>query len=188
MVQPSCTAVVPRIAAVTAREPYDKRARLRRSTSPCPSAASTRAAQPDLLGTRSIDGREAIGVVTSAAQLQPLLDGLRTAGNLRHFFPTDRVELWLDQQALVPLAVRVTASADADRRTWQGNRSIDTAGRAAAGARAAPRGDQRDRRRRPLPAPPAEASVRDAGFEATVDDTPAARIRPSIPAGLAPSR
>jgi hypothetical protein len=65
-------------------------------------------------------------VAATAAQVAPLLSALvpagsgqpATAGNLRALHPADRVELWLDETALVPLALRVSAAATGERRAW----------------------------------------------------------------------
>ena len=189
-VQASCTAAVPRVAAVTSREPFDAGTPAPLDLA-VPVGSFDRASQPELLGTRTIDGRDAIGVVTSAAQVQPLLDGLRTAGNLRHFFPTDRVELWLDQQALVPLALRVTAAADADRRTWQVNHGYaDEPGAALLDVELQRVAVNQAVGAERFPAPPPGASSRDAGFVGAIDEASrAAQVRPATdPPGLVPSR
>lgn len=88
-----------------------------------------RSPEPTALGTRTIDGHDAVGVEVSAAQVAPLLDGLRPAGNLRQFHPSDVVALWLDAQRWTPLQIQVRASDDPDRRTWATNRGyVDEAG------------------------------------------------------------
>ena len=189
-VQASCTAAAPRVAAVSGREPFDAGTPAPLDLA-VPVGSFDRAAQPELLGTRTIDGREAIGVVSSAAQVQSLLDGLRTAGNLRHFFPTDRVELWLDQEALVPLAVRVSAASDADRRTWQVNHGYaDGAGAVLLEVELHRVAINRAVDPTRFPAAPAGASTRDAGFVGSIDEaTAAAKVHPSAdPAGLPSSR
>jgi tmRNA-binding protein len=81
-----------------------------------------RSPEPTALGTRTIDGHEAIGVEVSASQVAPLLDGLRPAGNLRQFFPSDVVSLWLDAASWTPLRFEVRVSDDPDRVTWAINR------------------------------------------------------------------
>ena len=72
------------------------------------------------MGTRRVAGRSATGVATTAAQVAPMLAGLAPpgAGNLRSLHPSDRAELWLDTQRLVPLALRVTAAPTDERRAW----------------------------------------------------------------------
>lgn len=114
--QPDCTAQVD-LRAVVGREPFDQG-----SPAPLDLVLPVRsflgAADPPTAGRRTVAARDAIGVHASAAQAGPLLDGLRTAGNWRALHATDEVTLWLDEAALVPLAVRVVASDDPDRARW----------------------------------------------------------------------
>jgi hypothetical protein len=77
-------------------------------------AAST----PAGLGTRTIAGRRAVGVAVTAAQMGPFLDGLSIGGHLRAVHPGDPVELWLDDEHLVPLEVTVRAADDPGRARW----------------------------------------------------------------------
>ena len=78
----------------------------------------------DLRGLKSGTLRIAIGTAEKYV-VAPLLAGLAPAGagNLRALYPADRVELWLDQAALVPLAVAVTAAPGEERRAWAAARS-----------------------------------------------------------------
>ena len=88
-------------------------------------AASTLAG----LGTRTIAGRRAVGVTVTAAQMGPFLDGLSIGAHLRAVHPGDPVELWLDDEHLVPLEVTVRAAGDPDRARWaSGQGSTDRAG------------------------------------------------------------
>jgi hypothetical protein len=81
------------------------------------------------LGTRTIAGRRAVGVAVTAAQMGPFLDGLSTGAHLRAVHPGDPVELWLDDEHLVPLEVTVRAASDPDRARWaSGQGSTDRAG------------------------------------------------------------
>jgi Putative zinc-finger len=81
------------------------------------------------LGTRTIAGRRAVGVAVTAAQMGPFLDGLSTGAHLRAVHPGDPVELWLDDEHLVPLEVTVRAASDPDRARWaSGQGSTDLAG------------------------------------------------------------
>ena len=50
------------------------------------------------------------------AQMGPFLDGLSTGAHLRAVHPGDPVELWLDDEHLVPLEVTVRAASDPDGR------------------------------------------------------------------------
>lgn len=125
---PGCADPTPRVQVVTGREPF-------RAATPVPLdlvvpvRSFALAGTSELLGTRTIAGREAVGVTTSAAQLAPLLDGLRQAGTLREVHPTDPVELWLDDAALVPLSVTVRAASGVERARWAARHGYgDTAG------------------------------------------------------------
>jgi hypothetical protein len=115
--QPACTPRTPRVRLVERREPFDDATPVPLDLV-TPVRSFTPAAAPAPLGTRRIAGRAAEGVATTAAQVAPLLAGLVPAGNLRAFHPTDPVELWLDQTALIPLALRVTVAAGGERQRW----------------------------------------------------------------------
>ena len=114
---PGCTPVEPRILATTDREPFPD-ARPAPLDLIVPVAGFSRASEPLVLGVEDIDGREAVGVEVTAAQAAALIDGLISDGNWRDVHPTDRVELWLDDTALVPLAMIVYPADTADRRLW----------------------------------------------------------------------
>lgn len=125
---PGCTPRAPRVRRVRAREPFA-------SGAPAPlelvvpvRSFSNAAASPGL-GTRRVAGRGATGVVVSAGQVAPLLDGLRPAGNLRSVHPSDAVRLWLDSRTLIPLQIEVVAGDGPDRRRWAADRGyVDQAG------------------------------------------------------------
>lgn len=114
---PNCTPSEPRLRVTTDREPFP-------DSLPAPLdlivpvASFSRAGEPGLLGFKEVDGRRAVGVEVTAAQVAPLVDGLISAGNWREVHPTDRVELWLDQKFLVPLAISVLPADTPDRRLW----------------------------------------------------------------------
>ena len=91
-----------------------------------PVRAFTDAGTPAVLGVRVIDGRRAIGVRVTAAQVAALLDGFRPGGAGRAIFPADTVDLWLDEHDLVPLRVTVRAAEGIDRDRWAAARG-DTA-------------------------------------------------------------
>lgn len=82
-----------------------------------PVAGFTGAAVPASLGSRSLDGRAAVGVRVTAAQVDALLDGLRAADRVE-VHPTDPVDLWLDREHLIPLEVVVRAAEGPDRARW----------------------------------------------------------------------
>ncbi len=83
-----------------------------------PVDAFTLAATPAGLGTRTVAGHRAVGVTVTAGQVSGLLGGLSSAVDLRTAYPGDTVELWLDSEHLVPLAVVVRAGDDPARAAW----------------------------------------------------------------------
>jgi hypothetical protein len=78
----------------------------------------TLAAAPPVLGQRSIAGRDAIGVRVSAAQVAHFLRALSPGDDLRSVYPSDPVDVWLDRDDLVPLAVDVHAGPSDERASW----------------------------------------------------------------------
>jgi hypothetical protein len=162
--QPDCTPRAPQVRLVQRREPFADHtpAPLDLVT---PVRSFTPAAAPAPLGTRRVGGRDAVGVATTAAQVAPLLAGLAPAGNLRAFHPADPAELWLDRDALVPLALRVAVAGGGERRRWAVARGYpDRPGQVV--LELTLRGV---RLNRPLeagafPPPPAGARAEDAGF------------------------
>jgi hypothetical protein len=119
--QPTCTPAEIRVEHTTGREPFAEG-----SPGPLdlvlPVKSFAGAAEPVALGEREVAGRIAVGVRVTAAQGQPVLDGLTPAGNGRDVHPTDDVDLWLDAETMMPLAITVTASDAAGRSTWAANR------------------------------------------------------------------
>jgi hypothetical protein len=115
--QPGCTSPDPRLAVIDNVSPHDDGAALPLDLV-VPVRSFLRSPEPRSLGARTIDGHDSIGVEVSAAQVAPLLDGLRPAGNLRELFASDVVSLWLDATTWTPLRFEVRASDDPDRRTW----------------------------------------------------------------------
>jgi putative zinc finger protein len=191
--QPACPPGTPLVRLVERREPFADATPVPLDlVTPVRSFTPAGAGTP--LGRRRVAGRAAIGVATTAAQVAPLLAGL--AGNLRALHPADRVELWLDEQAFVPLALRVTVASGGERQRWA----------AASGYRDQPGQAvlelvlSRVSLNRPLdpaafPAPPADARPEDAGFRAgPVEPKPgspgeAALLAPAwLPAGFRPYR
>jgi anti-sigma factor RsiW len=119
------------------------------------------------LGTRRVAGRAATGVATTVAQVAPLLAGLAPggAGNLRGLHPSDRVELWLDEAALVPLALSVTAAPSDERRAWAEARGYrDRPGQAVLELTLSRVSLNRPLDADAFPPPPAGARAEDAGF------------------------
>lgn len=160
--QPGCAAP-PRARLIQGREPFE-----RRDPAPLdlvvPVGSFRHADAPAGLGSRRLYDREAVGMAVDVAQVDPLLDGLRQVGDWRGLHPTDRVELWLDAAALVPLELTVRAARGDDRSLWAArNGYTEDAGDLLLEVRfgdmeinGPPAG--------PPPDPPEDASVRDAGF------------------------
>ncbi|MGH8914819.1 MAG: anti-sigma factor family protein [Acidimicrobiia bacterium] len=121
---PECTPSEPRVVVQSDREPFPDAV-----PAPLdlvvPVAGFSRAGEPRALGNDTIDGRAAVGVEVSVAQAGALLDGLTAIGNWRQFHPTDRVELWLDQTVLVPLALYVFPADTDDRELWAIRKGYD---------------------------------------------------------------
>ncbi|MGQ0825443.1 MAG: zf-HC2 domain-containing protein [Actinomycetota bacterium] len=124
---PACTPREPRARGITGREPFPERA-----PAPLDLVVPLRSfafGAPVLeVRTRTIDGRRAIGVQVTVAQVAPLLQGLLAVGNWRPLHPTDTVALWLDEGALVPLALEVTAGTSEERRAWAARRGLEVDG------------------------------------------------------------
>ncbi|HZA00026.1 MAG TPA: hypothetical protein VE575_14795, partial [Acidimicrobiales bacterium] len=66
----------------------------------------------------------AVGVRVPAAQIGPFLDGLSPGGDLRPAYPSDPVEMWLDEEHLVPLEVVVRAGEDPHRARWAATQGV----------------------------------------------------------------
>jgi hypothetical protein len=115
--EPRCAPRQPETRLVTDREPFA-------DATPVPLDLITPVRSfmlggaPMRLETSRIAGRRAIGVATTVAQVEPLLAGFDPAGGLRALYPADRAELWLDERALVPLALRVVAAGTPERARW----------------------------------------------------------------------
>lgn len=71
-----------------------------------------------LLGTRTIGGREAVGVRVSLGTATPLLHSLDPFGIWRPFHPQDEVDLWLDPESWFPLRFEVRAARGPERELW----------------------------------------------------------------------
>ncbi|MGH8875650.1 MAG: hypothetical protein ACRDVM_10430, partial [Acidimicrobiia bacterium] len=122
---PSCTPVEPRVLAVNNRDPFSQ-------ATPAPLDLVVPAARfrdaaegPTPEAVPPATGREVTGVVVAVAQAAPLLDGLLGAGNWRELHPTDIVELWLDDEYLVPVALSVLPASGEERLVWASRRGYD---------------------------------------------------------------
>jgi len=112
------------VREVSGREPFSEAAPLPfELVAPVDSFAL--AGQPPSLGERTVAGRRAVGVSASAAQIASFLDGLSPADDLRAVYPTDTVEMWLDRDTLVPLALVVYAADSPERRSWAASQGYD---------------------------------------------------------------
>jgi Putative zinc-finger len=85
----------------------------------------TLASAPPVLGHRTVAGHDAVGVAVAAAQVGPVLEGLSPAGDLRAVHPSDPVELWLDREHLVPLALVARAAPGEARARWAAANGYD---------------------------------------------------------------
>jgi hypothetical protein len=117
------------IRTVRGREPFSE-------SSPVPlelinpvDSFTPSASTPAGLGTRTIAGRRAVGIAVTVAQVASFLDGLSVGADVRTVHATDPVELWLDDEHLVPLAVIVRVGDGEDRARWaSGQRTSDQPG------------------------------------------------------------
>jgi putative zinc finger protein len=163
---PDCAPATPEVRLVERREPFAEATPVPLDlVTPVRSFTPTGAGTP--LGNRRVAGRVAVGVAVPAAQVAPMLAGLAPAGagNLRALYPADRAELWLDEAALVPLALRVTAAPGDERRAWAAAHGLDDR----PGQVVLELTLSRVALNRPLeagafPLPPAGTEVEDAGF------------------------
>jgi hypothetical protein len=174
--QPGCTPRAPLVRLVERREPFADATPVPLDLV-TPVRSFTPAAAPAPLGTRRVAGRDAEGVATTAAQVAPLLAGLAPAGNLRAFHPADPVELWLDQAALIPLALRVTVAPGGERQRWAAAHGYpDRPGQVVLDLTLRDVALNRPLEAGAFPPPPAGTRAEDAGF----------RDRPAPPAATAP--
>ena len=182
---PDCAPATPRVRLVERREPFAEATPVPLDlVTPVRSFTPTGAGTP--LGMRRVAGRAAVGVAVPAAQAAPLLAGLAPAGagNLRALHPADRVELWLDQVALVPLAVAVTAAPGAARRAWAADRGYgDRPGQVVLELTLSRVSLNRPLEAGAFPAPPPGAEIEDAGFRDMAPGGPGLAAAP-VPAWL----
>jgi hypothetical protein len=163
---PDCAPATPQVRLVERREPFAEATPVPLDlVTPVRSFTPTGAGTP--LGTRRVAGRAAVGMAVPAAQAAPLLAGLAPAGagNLRALYPADRVELWLDRAALVPLALRVSAAPEEERRAWAAARGYgDRPGQVVLELTLSRVTLNRPLEAGAFPPRPAGAEVEDAGF------------------------
>jgi hypothetical protein len=152
----------------------------------------TLAADPAGLGVRTIAGHRAVGVSVTAAQVARLLDGLSAAVELRPVHPADPVELWLDAERLVPLAVVARATDDPARAAWAASHGRpDDPGAVVLRVEATDvRIDEPEVSLPAIPTTPTSASL-DAGFRAAPpgeDPEVPVPVPVAVPAGFRPDR
>jgi Putative zinc-finger len=183
---PRCAPANPEVRVVERREPFAEATPV-----PLDLIGPVRSFTPAWagigLGTRRVAGRAATGVAVTAAQTAPLLAGLAPAGagNLRAVHPSDRVELWLDEAALVPLAVAVTAAPGDERRAWAAAHGYrDRPGQVVLELTLSRVSLNRPLEAGAFPPPPAGARVEDGGFADRVVTTAAAPVPAWLPAGF----
>jgi hypothetical protein len=186
---PACTPDTPDVSVVRGREPFA-------TDSPVPLDLVTPVASfgaggdPAPLGERTIAGRDAVGVRTTAARIEPLLAGLAPAGNLRAIAPSDEADVWLDRTTLVPLAVTVRAAAGPDRAAWAAIRGYaDAPGRLVLAVSLSSVAVNDRLPSGSFPAPPPDAALtRNGGFHSGGDAVAAVPPPTSLPAGFAAYR
>jgi hypothetical protein len=190
---PQCAPPARQVRLVERREPFADATPVPLDlVTPVASFTPAGAAAP--LGTRRVAGRAATGVATTVAQVAPLLAGLAPAGagNLRDLHPSDRVELWLDEAALVPLALSVSAAPTDERRAWAAARGYrDRPGQAVLELTLSRVALNRPLEADALPPPPAGARAEDAGFRdrpTTADLGDRGLVPGWLPAGFRPYR
>ena len=66
----------------------------------------------------TIGGRRALHVSIDYRRALPLVNALQAGGSWRTFYPSDAVELWIDEDTGFPLRFEVHAGDSAERRIW----------------------------------------------------------------------
>jgi anti-sigma factor RsiW len=187
---PRCAPANPETRLVERREPFAEATPVPLDLV-SPVRSFTPAGAGTSLGARRVAGRAATGVAVTAAQAAPLLAGLAPGGvgNLRALHPSDRVELWLDEAALVPLAVTVTAAPGDERRAWAAAHGYrDRPGQVILELTLSRVSLNRPLEAGAFPPPPAGARVEDAGFADRELSVAAAPVPAWLPAGFRPYR
>ena len=72
-----------------------------------------------------IQGRDALHVSLSYREALPLISSLQAGGSWRTFYPSDRVDLWIDQATGFPLRFEVQADTASERRVWAARQGYD---------------------------------------------------------------
>ena len=73
----------------------------------------------------AIDGHDVLHVSLPHRQALPLLTSMEAGGSWRTFYPSDVVDLWIDEATGFPLRFEVRAAASAERRIWAARHGYD---------------------------------------------------------------
>jgi hypothetical protein len=121
----ACTGgAAPVVREVTGRAPFSEAAPIPLELV-APVDSFDLAAPPASLGERTVAGRRAVGVAATAGQVARFVEDLSPAGDLRALYPSDPVEMWLDRDDLVPLALVVRAADTPERQAWAAAQGYD---------------------------------------------------------------
>jgi hypothetical protein len=124
---PDCLEKAPAVRRVMNREPFPDATPLPLDLV-VPVATFARSSETPVIDRATVNGRDAVHVGITVAQARPLLDGFLEAGTWRELNPTDTVDLWLDDAAMVPLRITVTPAATKERAEWAAARGYEDAG------------------------------------------------------------
>jgi hypothetical protein len=183
--QPSCTPEL-QVQAIVNREPFPEAAPIPLDLV-VPVDSFALAEQPPVLGLRAVAGRPAVGIVTTAAQVDPILEELFAGGNWRRLHPTDRAEVWLDREAVVPLSIQIFPAPSEERDDWAERHGYrDDPGIALLEVHLSEVTLNQTVGR--FAGPPSEAMVRDAGFQDLAWEAVEAPVPSELPPGMEPHR
>jgi hypothetical protein len=183
--QPSCTPEL-QVRAIVNREPFPETAPIPLDLV-VPVDSFALADQPPVLGLRAVAGRPAVGILTTAAQVDPILEELFAGGNWRRLHPTDRVEVWLDREAAVPLSLQIFPAPSEERDDWAERHGYrDDPGTALLEVHLSEVTLNQTVGR--FTDPPSEAMVRDARFQDLAWNALEAPMPSELPPGMEPHR
>lgn len=107
----------PRITSIAGRQPFSDAAPVPLDLI-VPVTSFRGAAGVETAPGNIVSGRPTVAISLTAAQAEPILGGFLAVGNWRELHPTDAVQLWLDEETLVPLRFGVTATESWQRELW----------------------------------------------------------------------
>ncbi|MGH2735215.1 MAG: zf-HC2 domain-containing protein [Actinomycetota bacterium] len=141
-----------------------------------------------VLGTRTIAGRNALRVALLYRQAVPLVSALEAGGAWREFYPLDRVDLWIDAETLFPLRFEVSAHGSTERMRWARTKGYtDQAGESLLTVHAT-RMSEPELHEGLFRAPRQAELPRSGGFRQRAIEDTTSWIAPADTAGLAPYR